>query len=635
MTRPITPEERRIVAEHEALVARFAGEGAPYAARLRVRTKAGERDVLLGARTQVDAAAARVDWQSAPLAAVFFGHAEGDAYELEVDERVIEGTVIRRELVRFAGGALVGIDRADATLRRGPDGVWSAEASPATRPTPRAPAQRRRGLSPADVTLDPVQRAAVELPASRSALVLGEAGFGKTTVALHRIARLAREAHAAREPFRALVIVPTPGLQRLAARMLADLGVTRAVVETFERWVAGQARRLFPGLPRRLSEEATPAVRRLKRHPALRVALAQVAAGTPAMREVRAGYRERPETLRDLLLHLFGDRRLLEEVVAAADGGLAAAAIGEALAHTKVQFAATTERAMRHVDAARLQALDGRPLDEGTPLADAETIDVEDLAVVFALHRRITGGDATRHGALSHYQHVLLDEAQELAPIELELLGRAVAPGGAVTVAGDERQQVDPTSTFVGWPGTLAELGAGDAAIVTLAASYRCPQAVEDVARAVLDPQARPRPQPGGAPVLRTRHDHGCHLIAALGDGLAALVQEDPRVTVAVVCRHVETARRIHGLLQHAVAARLVVDGDFSFRPGVDVTTVHEVKGLEFDVVAVPDADPASYPDSPEARRALYVALTRAIHQVWLLAAGPWSRALPAWLVEG
>lgn len=330
---------------------------------------------------------------------------------------------------------------------------------------------------------------------------------------------------------------------------------------------------------------------------------------------------------------LDGDRALLDAVVAAADGALAPATIDEVLAHTRVQFTTTTERALRHVDADRLRALDGKPLDAGTPLADAGTIDVEDLAVVFALHRRMSGGDATRHGALSRYQHVLLDEAQELAPIELELLGRAIAPDGAATVAGDERQQVDPTATFAGWPSTLAELGVVEPAIVTLAASYRCPQSVEDVARAVLDPRAAPRPDPRGAPVRCDRLAHPCHLVAEIGDGLAALVRDDPRITAAIVCRHVETAQRLHALLQPALPARLVLGGEFTFRPGVDVTTVHEVKGLEFDVVVVPDADAATYPDAPESRRALYVALTRAIHQAWLLAAAPWSRALPPWLV--
>jgi DNA helicase-2/ATP-dependent DNA helicase PcrA len=58
------------------------------------------------------------------------------------------------------------------------------------------------------------------------------------------------------------------------------------------------------------------------------------------------------------------------------------------------------------------------------------------------------------------------------------------------------------------------------------------------------------------------------------------------------------------------------------------VTCVADVKGLEFDYVVVPDASAARYPDTPESRRALYVAVTRAIHQVWLTSVGSWSPIL-------
>jgi hypothetical protein len=531
--------------------------------------------------------------------------------------------------VRLHDGAPILIERDDVALRL-VDGEWLADDVPRLRPRPAE--QRARSLSPAQVQLDPVQRAAVELADDRSLLVLGEAGFGKTTVALHRLARLARLAHAARKRFRALVIVPTPGLQRLAARTLADLGVPNAVVDTFEHWVSAQAARIFPELPRRPSQDAGVAVGRLKRHPALRHVLPRIVAGTDAMRDVRAGYRDRPETLRDLLLHLFGDRELLSEVVERSAGALPPSTIDDVVAHTRVQFTTTTERALAHVDAERLRTVDGKPIDAGTPLGDAGTIDPEDFAVVFALHRRITGRDATRHGALSYYQHVLLDEAQELAPIELELLGRAVAPGGTVTVAGDGNQQFDPTGTFVGWPEVLKELDHPEHDTVTLSVSYRCPPAVEDVARAVLDPSSPPRPAPTGAPVLATRHDDLCHLVAALGDRLLSLQQQDPRITAAVICRHVEIAERMHRLLARALPARLVVGGRFSFQPGVDVTSVGEIRGLEFDLVIVPDLDPATYPDRPDARRALYVALTRPLHQLWLATTGPWSPLVPAWL---
>jgi DNA helicase-2/ATP-dependent DNA helicase PcrA len=46
------------------------------------------------------------------------------------------------------------------------------------------------------------------------------------------------------------------------------------------------------------------------------------------------------------------------------------------------------------------------------------------------------------------------------------------------------------------------------------------------------------------------------------------------------------------------------------------------VKGLEFDYVVVPDAGIRAYPDEPEARRRLHVAVTRASHQLWIATTG-------------
>jgi superfamily I DNA/RNA helicase len=76
--------------------------------------------------------------------------------------------------------------------------------------------------------------------------------------------------------------------------------------------------------------------------------------------------------------------------------------------------------------------------------------------------------------------------------------------------------------------------------------------------------------------------------------------------------------------------ASLALDGEFDFQPGISVTCVADVKGLEFDYAIVPDASGALYPDTPESRRALYVAVTRAIHQVWLSSVGNWSPILPS-----
>jgi DNA helicase-2/ATP-dependent DNA helicase PcrA len=114
-----------------------------------------------------------------------------------------------------------------------------------------------------------------------------------------------------------------------------------------------------------------------------------------------------------------------------------------------------------------------------------------------------------------------------------------------------------------------------------------------------------------------------------LTESLRDLFSEDPQATVALIARSSEAARTHARWLRHGLPLHLALEGDFPFRPGPLVTSVPEVKGLEFDHVLLPDASLSTYPDTQEARRALYVAVTRATHRLTLAAVGPFSPVLP------
>jgi DNA helicase-2/ATP-dependent DNA helicase PcrA len=116
----------------------------------------------------------------------------------------------------------------------------------------------------------------------------------------------------------------------------------------------------------------------------------------------------------------------------------------------------------------------------------------------------------------------------------------------------------------------------------------------------------------------------------SLADTLSDLMVAEPLASVAVITRTPETAQRIFKMLSDVSNARLVEEGAFEFRPGVDVVEVSQVKGLEFDYVVIPDATPNAYPDTPEARRLLHVASTRAIHQLWVMSITLMSPIIPA-----
>jgi len=647
----------------------------PYFAHMQLESDRGVRDVLLGQCTLIDAKrnVAIVDWREAPIAQVFFHYAEGEDYEQEFPDRSVEGVLRKRRILAFDRGELVHIQTPDSSLRRRPDGQWRCDRRgrrPRFEGGEGGTLAKRiigTGLSGEKLPvisslLDAQQYEALTLDAERPLLILGGAGCGKTTVALHRLAYLAYQQPDVYAQKNLIVIVPEEGLVRLTRSLLEELGMEN-------------------DLPSKRSISTPAAVIRLKRHPALCARLQMIAeeaaracaqeidrllrtgnqfcshfedsdAEFPlqrleaALSQMTVGQADaEAKTLRKIVAQettrfrdphsdrarLLGDRILLEQVIQDANGELPASAVDRVIEHSSLQYSATAEEQFAQVDARRKRAVDGLPLDEGTPTEDAGSIDVEDFALLLELYRRKTGRSISAHG-LRPYAHVVLDEAQELSEVELLVLGQAVASHGSVTVAGDPAQQIGTGASFGGWERVMRALGQGRAAPVTLATSYRCTRPIVEFGHSVLGPLAPetiPTAAKQGAPIARSLLSSEMHAALVLGEALSDLLEREATAQVAIIAREDETAQRLHEALHHLLPVRLVLDGRFSFKPGIDITSVPQVKGLEFDYVVIPDASNFAYPSDPASRRMLHVAATRAIHQLWVIATGSWSRLLP------
>lgn len=582
----------------------------PMYGHLKLETAGHVIDVLIGGTTKI-AGVSTLDWKQAPLAQVFFDSAEGDEYELEVGDRLISGRVLEKNVTTFDGPKLT---RLQCGL-----GLWGGEPWPPLKARPEK--ARRPFRSPLEVELDPAQRRVVERPADSQLLILGEAGFGKTTVALLRLLRL--KEHSGRKNFRAAVVVPTTGLARLTELMLARKGAEDVEVWTYDAYAMKAARRAFPDLPHKTSQSTSAELIALKRHGALEHALADFVEEhpSPAQDEDRPT-RSHARATRADLEQFFGDTKWMEKAVADAKGAIPARAVKDAVMQTRAQFRDPAEVEFAHVDAANVTAVDGRSLDEGTPNEDAGTFDLEDAAVLFEMARLRAVLQRQKPAVLTAFDALLIDEAQEFAPLELRLLGRTLNPRGSLIVAGDAAQQVDPTSHFAGWEKVMDELGAAEHERAVLEINYRCPPEVTAYARSLVGlgpPVTGPEPA-----ITRALHDNGAHLVLWLTDELRRIRAEDPNASIAVVCRSDVLAKSLAHTLGYGMTVRLALEGEFEFSPGVTVTSVQEVKGLEFDVTIVPDAQASMYPDTPASRRMLYVAVTRATHHLGLAAVGKW-----------
>lgn len=217
------------------------------------------------------------------------------------------------------------------------------------------------------------------------------------------------------------------------------------------------------------------------------------------------------------------------------------------------------------------------------------------------------------------YGHILVDEAQDLTPMELRMLARR-SLSGSMTVVGDIAQATGPMAPS-GWDEVVAHLPrARPSRLVELSVNYRTPGQVMDLAARVLAvaaPGLRPPRSvrsTGEAPALRAVGAGA--MVAAVVDAAAAQLADAEDGTVAVIA----TAATAELVARAATAAGLAgghVD-TVGLQGRLTIIPVGMVKGLEFDSVIV--VEPADLVAAfPQGLRALYVALTRATRRVTVL----------------
>ena len=231
--------------------------------------------------------------------------------------------------------------------------------------------------------------------------------------------------------------------------------------------------------------------------------------------------------------------------------------------------------------------------------------------------------------------HVILDEAQDLSPMQLRAIGRR-ASTGSVTVLGDLAQATTPWATR-SWRDSLGHLGHPDAAVEELVAGFRVPGAVIDFAARLL-PRIAPTLTPphsvrrhrGELDLRRVATASDTALPRALVDAVRAALTLEGTIGVIVADTAVPTVRR--ALERAGIRYDLLGEDAQAFDARVDLVPATLAKGLEFDHVVLlePVAIVAGEPDEVTGLRRLYVCLTRAVTSLVVVHADELPEALAA-----
>lgn len=239
--------------------------------------------------------------------------------------------------------------------------------------------------------------------------------------------------------------------------------------------------------------------------------------------------------------------------------------------------------------------------------------------------RRYHGSTQSENGTrreLRTYGHVIVDEAQDLTPMQWRMLARR-CPSGSFTIVGD-MGQASRAGAATSWKLALEQLPTHRGTkMVELSINYRTPAETMEYAARLL-PVAAPGVK-ASISVRRTGEFPVVRELRSSPSEIADIIRGCGGGTVAVIAHREE-----HGALERelaSVGARIgKVDG---LESPVGIFTADEIKGLEFDHVIVVDPMKACGSDGP-GLRLLYVVLTRATRQLVVLHRGD----LPSSLVS-
>ncbi|WP_327262949.1 AAA family ATPase [Streptomyces sp. NBC_01232] len=247
--------------------------------------------------------------------------------------------------------------------------------------------------------------------------------------------------------------------------------------------------------------------------------------------------------------------------------------------------------------------------------ADADPWTLDDHVCLEELRVLISGETPPRYG------HIVVDEAQDLTPMQARSLRRRCAVGGSMTVLGDLAQ-----ATGAHVPTSWDLLGAllsdhGDWSVAQLTTSYRVPaeimEFVAPLAQAIAPTLPYPRAVRGaGADAVQTVATEPWKLLDDTVAHVARLMDTSdgstPRSVAVIVPDDSDWL--------DAISRRIAADGDIGERnrEAVSVLAAAQAKGMEYDHVLV--VEPATIADrGPAGLRQLYVALTRSTQSLTVL----------------
>lgn len=557
----------------------------PYFARVIYSEKGRETEFKLGLASVPELRI--VDWRKAPISKLYYDYEEGDAYDDEIADVDRKGKILLRRSYRGVKDILAAIELKETSYIQ-THGQWNKQRKYALTPFSIHDKEKIKqlmqhydaeSLHQAEEEsgylhqilslLSPEQFQLISTEVGKPVIVQGSAGTGKTTVALHRLAWLLFEDNSPAKEEATLVVMFNKSLAAYVKHVLPELGIQQIKIVTYFEWALDIIETSL-NIKLNLSQEDIP------------LPVAQFKARHQTMEHLNQYVKDHPDIQSPLdTLHSFYLSKFVQAVFAPLSHG------------ESIQKYFKSQQEKNHFD-------------------------LYDLGYLLHLIQMRDGFYRSKRHPVS-LDYLVIDEAQDFTITELTSVLQALEDKSKLTLAGDLGQKILENRDFGDWDELLKALGLTGVGVVNLQVAYRSTYQIYELAEFIRDPKLKESdlhltPKFGPEPTLT--------LCAGFVDAVIETMKWIDDVTRlnqhtigAIICKTRGQARILYDALIK-LGSRGVRYGDanqFEFTPGMTVTDVKQVKGLEFKNVLIFNPSQSNYSNNNlQDRNFLYVAITRA-----------------------
>ncbi|MGA5148194.1 HelD family protein [Streptomyces griseoincarnatus] len=556
------------------------------------------------------------DWR-APVSSLYYDFELGAAH-FEAPTGTVRGTITGKRQYKIAGDHLEYMF--DSALTIG-DEVLQRELS-------QSADDRMKNIV---ATIQREQNEVIRNETAKVLILQGVAGSGKTSIALHRVAFLLYRFKDSLSSDNVMILSPNKVFGDYIANVLPELGEEQIAEIDFERI----ADRFLAGVTEyeTFSEQVTKLLDRPDDAAAERISFKATPEFITRLDEwlaVRANAEFTPRQIEQR------NKRLPEDWVAdafASSRGLPVFSrldlLAESAAHRLRQevldrggkWSAADSNGVRrqvramfpHKDAFALyKAFYQTPELKGMfkPLGRKKIEYADVFPLVYTMIK------TSRQEGYGHIRHLLVDEMQDYTPLQYAVLRELFSC--KMTILGDANQSVNPFSSS-SLPAIRDIFPEADC--LELCKSYRSTAEITDFAQHIArNDKLVPIGRHGLPPQIVAAHDAQSQTADILA--LIARHRRSEYRSLGIICKTVAQAEELHRALSAAGIDLTFLDYESTeFSAGTVITSAHIAKGLEFDIVIVPDVDDTNYANAMD-KGMLYIACTRAMHELHLTHAG-------------